>query len=149
MIALVVWVQLAATLMLCGLIWVIQVVHYPLMEHVDEGRFREFHAWHTRRISWLVVPLMMVELGAAAVLLWRCPPGVPPVLPVTGAMLVVVIWSSTFGLQVPRHRELAGGWNPRAHRCLVRSNWIRTWAWTLRSAIALTIAVVTARSVAP
>jgi hypothetical protein len=57
-----------------------------------------------------------------------------------GLALLGVVWASTGLLQVPRHGELARGWNPRAHRRLVTSNWLRTAAWTARAALLGTVA---------
>jgi hypothetical protein len=44
---------------------------------------------------------------------------------------------STWRLQVPRHDALARGWDAAAHRALVRSNWVRTAAWSARAALLL------------
>ena len=44
-------------------------------------------------------------------------------------------------VQVPLHRRLQGGFDAAAHRRLVRTNWLRTAAWTLRAALALRLAV--------
>jgi hypothetical protein len=140
-----VWAHLAATLYLCGLIWVIQLVHYPLMSRISGDAFVAYHAEHTRRISAVVVAPMVVELATALVLLLNRPPGVPLALMVAGAVLVAVVWMSTFVLQVPQHRILARGFDLAAHRRLVQSNWIRTVAWTLRSPIAVAIAIAAFR----
>jgi hypothetical protein len=40
-------------------------------------------------------------------------------------------------LQVPLHTRLARGFDPAAHRQLVRTNWLRTLAWTLRALLLL------------
>jgi hypothetical protein len=141
---LVIWAHLAATLYLTGLIWVIQVVHYPLMDRVPGDGFVAFHTEHARRISVLVVVPMVVELTTAIALLVIRPQGVSVALLIAGAVLVGVVWLSTFGLQIPLHRRLSQGFNPAAHRALLRSNWIRTVAWTLRGVIAIAIAVTAA-----
>ncbi|MEN9504491.1 MAG: hypothetical protein RI958_417, partial [Actinomycetota bacterium] len=44
---------------------------------------------------------------------------------------------STVFLQVPQHAELARARDPRREQRLVRSNWIRTAAWTARGAAVL------------
>jgi hypothetical protein len=54
-------------------------------------------------------------------------------------ILLVAIWLSTMLLQVPEHGRLSAGYVADAHRRLVATNWIRTVAWTLRSAILLRI----------
>jgi hypothetical protein len=127
----------AVTLVLVGLILTIQIVHYPLFDQVGPERFAAYEARHSARISALVMPLMPAEL-ALALWLRLFPPAVIPGWAVTsGLALVGAIWLSTFLLQVPRHGILARGWDPHAHRSLVRSNWIRTAAWCARGALAV------------
>ncbi len=140
----VIWAQLVTTLYLTGLIWVIQVVHYPLMDRVPGDTFVAFHAEHARRISIVVIAPMLIELTAAIALLVIRPPDVPVALLVAGVLLVGVVWLSTFAVQVPLHRRLSEGFDPAAHHALVRGNWIRTVTWTLRSAVAIAIAVTAA-----
>lgn len=129
--------HLAATLFMTGLIWFVQVVHYPLFEAVGERNFPGYERLHTERTTWVVAPVMLVELAAAGWLLLRRPEGVPGWAPVAGGVLLGVIWLSTFVLQVPRHAELASGFASPAHSALVATNWIRTWAWTARAVLAL------------
>lgn len=122
-----------ATWAMTGLIWCIQVVHYPLFAAVDREQFAGFERAHQGRITWVVAPLMLAEL-ATAVLLWLDPPQAEwrPWF-VAGLALLGVVWLSTALLQVPAHRRLSAGYDRDAHRDLVRTNWIRTAAWTMRS----------------
>ena len=130
-------VHAAATLALVGLIWTIQLVHYPLMEHVDRSSFRTFHERHAQRMVWLVAPLMPTELAMSAWIALAPPAGVPVALAWTGLGLVLVLWITTAVASVPAHRILERGFDEAAHRRLVRTNWIRTVAWSARGAIAL------------
>ena len=41
-----------------------------------------------------------------------------------------IIWLSTMVLQVPCHRRLETGFDAAVARRLVRTNWVRTFAWT-------------------
>lgn len=129
--------NLAITCALTGLIWTIQLVHYPLFAHVSEPRFAAFHQAHTERISWLVVPLMGAELLLAlALALGR---EVEPRW-ATGLALALVLlaWASTALLSVPLHNVVASA--PEAERPallarLVSTNWPRTLAWSARAAL--------------
>lgn len=136
----VVWAHLAATLYLAGLVWCIQVVHYPLMDGVGAERFAGFHRRHSTRISLIVIPPMLVEAATALLLVVSIPTGVPRALPALGLGLLAIVWVSTFAVQVPLHSRLARGFDPKAHRRLVNSNWLRTAAWSLRAALAIAIA---------
>jgi hypothetical protein len=110
------------------------------MDRVGVGDFAEFHRQHSRRISAIVVAPMLVELVTPLLLVIVVPAGVPRALPSLGLGLLAVVWLSTFAAQVPQHARLARGFDPDAHRILVRSNWLRTVAWSLRGVVALAIA---------
>lgn len=127
----------AATLWITGLSWFVQIVHYPLMSAVPAAAFPAFELLHRRRTTWIVAPLMLAEAAMAAWLLASPPPGVAREWALAGAVLVALIWVSTFAIQVPLHERLSSRFDKRLHRRLVRSHWLRTAAWTLRSVLAL------------
>ncbi len=127
----------AATLLMTGVAWFVQVVHYPLMAAVGRADFSRFETLHRQRTAWLVAPLMVAEAGAAFWLLAAPPVGAPLWQTALGAALVAGIWISTFAVQVPLHEKLSNGVDERAHRLLVSTHALRTAAWTLRSALAL------------
>jgi hypothetical protein len=130
-------VHAGATLFLCGLIWTIQTVHYPLFASVGHGSFRSYELEHQSRVARVVAPTMIIELVTGAVLLATASSSGARVVYGAGFALIAFIWIST-GLQaVPRHRELTRGFDAQAHRGLVRANWNRTIAWTVRSLIVL------------
>lgn len=122
----------ASTLMLVGLIWTVQRVHYPTFHHVAPAGFDAFAVFHQRRISLVVVPLMLVELATAVLLLVYRPAPLPSWWAMTGLALLALIWASTFAIQVPLHGRLARGHDERAIERLVKTNWLRTVLWTLR-----------------
>jgi hypothetical protein len=136
------WLNLAATLYLTGLIWTIQVVHYPLMDRVAPERFAEFHRQHGARISVVVIAPMVIELATAALLAIDPPPGVPAAATLTGLALAAVIWISTFAIQVPCHNRLGRGFDGATHRRLVLTNWLRTVTWTVRAVLMMAVAVL-------
>lgn len=127
---LVVALHVFSTFAMCGLIWFVQIVHYPMMARCDRVRFAAIEKEHCDRTGFVVVPPMLLEVITAGLLLlageWS------PVFLVSAAVLGG-IWASTFFLQVPDHRRLLLGWDEVAHRRLVGGNWIRTAGWTMRS----------------
>jgi len=125
---------LFSTFAMTGLIWLIQVVQYPLMSEVGESAFVSYEQSHCQRITPVVLPLMTAELFSAAWLVWRPLPACSGLLTVAFAALLVV-WASTFFIQVPVHNQLCVAFNPDQHRWLVQSNWIRTAMWSLRSGL--------------
>lgn len=126
----------AATLFMVGVIWFVQVVHYPLMAKVPASEFAAYEHEHQNRTTFVVAPTMLIEALTAAMLLVVVLPGSGRILPAIGIMLLAVIWLSTFLVQVPLHVRLAGGFEAGAHRQLVWSNWLRTAAWTGRGILA-------------
>jgi hypothetical protein len=134
---LVLLVQLAATLFMVGVIWFVQVVHYPLFGSVGHEGFAAYSRAHARLTGLVVGPPMLLEAATAMVLLLRPPQGVPFLLPLLGAALLAVVWLSTALLQSPQHAVLGRGFSPVSHRFLVASNWLRTVCWTARGLVVL------------
>lgn len=120
------------TLFMTGLIWFVQVVHYPLFARVGTADFACYGQHHTRRTAWVVGGPMLLEFGLACVLAWA----MDGFLTWCGLGLLVIIWLSTAIWQIPMHRRLELGFDQLSHRRLVWSNWARTVAWSLRGVLA-------------
>jgi hypothetical protein len=120
-----------------GLIWFVQVVHYPLFRAVGAGEFVAYEAAHVRLTTFVVGPLMLLEAATALWLVTSRPAFVTPSQAWIGLGLLGVIWASTALLSVPRHDALRLGFDASAHAALVATNWIRTVAWTARSGLLL------------
>jgi uncharacterized membrane protein len=130
-------VHAAATWYMTGLIWFVQLVHYPLMELVERVRWRDYEQRHQRLTTWLVAPGMLFEAGTAILLWWNSAPETAGLTwSRIGLALVVSNGLSTAALQAPLHARLTEHWDPRVHRRLVATNWIRTTAWTSRALLA-------------
>lgn len=132
-------VHAGATLYMAGLIWFVQLVHYPLFARVGAAGFASYEAAHQRCTTFAVGPPMAIEALTALALAFRAPAGAAPWVPWLGLALLAATWLSTALLQVPRHRELARGFDARAHRSLVATNWLRTVLWTARGVLALAL----------
>jgi hypothetical protein len=131
--------HLAVTLFLTGLIWIIQLVHYPLMTFVADAEFVAFERAHCKRIGAIVAPAMILEGILAVALCVLAKSRFRFGLCVVGVALSLLIWLSTFLVQVPIHNKLASGRSVHQIQRLVSTNWIRTIAWSLRSAIAIVL----------
>jgi hypothetical protein len=130
-------VHLFSTLFMTGVIWFAQAVHYPLLGWVGEEVFSAYEKENTRRTGWMVIPVMAAELATALLLLWRQPEGFLPFQARWNAGLLAAIWVSTFALQGSYHHRLTKRFDPLIHRSLVKTNWIRTAAWTFRGILLL------------
>lgn len=133
-------IHVGATFAMIGLIWFVQIVHYPLMAKVGQDRFVAYEQAHTARTTWIVAPLMLVELiTAIAIVPLAEKIGVNKPIAITGVALLAIAWISTFAVQVPAHKMLSRGFCPKTHARLVRTNWVRTISWTARGLVAVLI----------
>lgn len=119
-------------LLLTGLIWTVQLVHYPSFQFIEKDSFVEFEKFHQRKISILVIPLMILEVLLSFYNLFNSKLGLIYQISFTA---LVLIWLSTFTLSVPLHNRLSKAYDPKAISNLINSNWPRTILWTTRSLI--------------
>lgn len=137
----VVTIHLAATAAMVGLIWFVQLVHYPLFAAVGADGFTEYEKSHQQRTSLVVGPLMAAEGITAVWLALVPPPAVGRFWPLIGLAVLGVVHASTVLLQVPQHTALSSGYESGRVRRLVRTNWIRTAGWSIRGIIAALIVI--------
>lgn len=120
-----------------GVIWTLQVLNYPLLARVGADSFTGYEQAHNARFASVVGPGVGVTTLATAGLLVAKPAALDWAAPILAAALLVVVIASTVVLQAPAHTRLADGFDPNVHTRLVRSNWIRTSAWTALAALDL------------
>ena len=131
--------QAVATFAMVGLVWFVQIVHYPLFALVPESVRRTYETAHANRMTLVVAPLMLLEAATALALAVEPPPGVGRVLPLTGIVLLGLVWASTWLVQVPAHRTLLRDPTDTAVHRLVIGNWPRTLVWTTRAGVIVAI----------
>lgn len=128
--------QAFATLMMVGVIWMCQIAHYPLFADVG-ARLPAYQVRNRVRTTYVVGPPMLVEAITALLVLILLPTGVPMWAAWLGIALVAVCWITTFVRSVPAHERLTAAYDEDALAQLVRTNWIRTVAWTARGVLVL------------
>jgi len=130
-----------------GLIWFVAAIHYPLFAKVGAAGFAEYAAAHVRRTGYVVVPPMLLEMATGAWLA-LAPEGLAaPWLLRANLVGLVLIWLSTFLIQVPCHQRLQAGYDEVVAGRLTATNWIRVVLWSAR-ALALSWAAIAASSAA-
>lgn len=125
------WLEIAnlsVSWALFGLIWVVQLSHYPGFKYVAKDQFLAFHQHHTKSITLIVMPLMLIELGLAILFVFKIGN-----LYWLSLSLVIIIWLSTFFIQIPLHNLLGKGKDLTVIQKLVNTNWIRTFLWTAKA----------------
>lgn len=126
------YLHLVATSIMIGVIWVIQLVHYPSFHYIDRNRYGLFQEFHMRNISRIVFPVMLIELITGVLLVQ---------LPIFGNsnnffyiafILLIIVWFLTATLFTSIHKNLSNGYNKNIIYRLVNLNWMRTILWSLR-----------------
>lgn len=131
----------AATLVMVGVIWFVQLVHYPLLAIIGVDRATEIAREHQRRTGWVVGGPMTLEGVTTLVLLVARPDGVSVLVPWVAAALLAVALGSTVLLSVPLHEKMATNPDPHVGHRLVVTNWPRTVAWTARGVLVVVMLV--------
>jgi Domain of unknown function (DUF1772) len=132
-------ITLTITALMTGLIWFVQVVHYPIFGKVPPEQFTAFHQAHLATTGKVVMLPMILELLCSGLMLTlkfdnRLQNG----LNYAAAALTIFIWIVTGFVSVPIHNQLAtNGFSASLIEKLVATNWLRTWAWTARTGILL------------
>ena len=127
----------AAVLTMTGVIWFVQLVHYPLFAVVGAREWEAYHREHSRRTTWVVMAPMVLDLATSLALVAVAPAGMDSGLAAAGALAAVVSWVATGILAVPAHRRLGKSWHAGTGRRLTRTNWVRTLAWSAHAVIVL------------
>jgi hypothetical protein len=133
--------NLAATLVMVGIIWFVQHVHYPLLASFSVESAPQVALEHQRRTGHVVGLPMAVEGVTTLALLVVRPDGVSVIWPWIGAVLLAVALGSTLFLSVPLHTRMASSPQADTGRRLVSTNWPRTVAWTLRGIVGIVMIV--------
>ncbi|MDX2145918.1 MAG: hypothetical protein SFZ23_00210 [Planctomycetota bacterium] len=138
-----------ASCFMMGLVWFVQVVHYPLMARVPMNTLHAYEAAHQRRTTFVVAPAMLLEASTAVALLLIEPAGPPRWMLLASVGLVAAVWLSTAALQMPLHQKLSTCGDEASRDMLVdqlvRSNVIRVAVWTARAALSLAMLLEAAR----
>jgi len=129
--------DLAATLYMWGVIWTVQLVHYPLFARVGAQNWEDYHTFHTRLMTLVVLPAMVTELGTSGLLALTRPSWLAPGLLWAGFALAALTWAVTFFVSVPLHDTLSRGFDAAVITRLVSTNWFRTALWTGHAVVLL------------
>jgi len=127
---------LFSNLMVCGflvgLIWFVQIVHYPIFAKVGKQEFAAYHAQHVKDTGKVVALPMLLELGLALLLLLLAQDKVPVWQNISSFVLVAIVWAQTFFFFVPLHAKLGNTADAEIIQKLVTANGWRTFFWSLR-----------------
>ena len=122
--------HLIFTSIMTGVIWVIQIVHYPSFHFIEKELYTAFQKFHMNKISIIVIPIMLAEL-ITGMMLFLDKSSKSPFL-ILSFVILILIWLITGVFFSKAHNELMTGYQELVVNQLVVMNWIRTLLWTLR-----------------
>ena len=128
-------IHLIGTSMMVAIIWIVQILHYPTFLFIDKERYTEFQQFHMNKISYIIVPLMLVELISGLSILFTVE-NIQFSFYVSLSLLIL-IWLITGLFFTKFHSELSKKFSHNTILRLIRLNWIRTVFWTIRLALLL------------
>jgi hypothetical protein len=109
-------------------LWLVQLVIYPSFLRCELSQLVDWHRSYTRRVAWVILPLMFAQLPAVAWLTWERPGS----LNLAALASLLACWVLTFTVSVPLHRRIdSGDTDAKAVKKLIRTNWPRTLLWSL------------------
>ena len=123
-------IHLIATSVMVGVIWVIQLVHYPSFHFIELKQYTTFQRFHMSRISYVVIPAMLTELFTLILIIISMDQ--IDTLVLASAILLIFIWLITAVFFSGVHQKLTLGYDQTVVDKLVKLNWGRTLLWTLR-----------------
>lgn len=139
--SLVVIAQLVSSFTMVGMIWTVQIVHYPLMALVGPERFAAYEAAHAPRMATVVLLPWTIQGLTTARLVVAPPAGVPTTLILATVATAFVPVIVTVLASMPAHARLSVGFDADVHARLVGTNWIRTIAWTAHAVLAVAVLI--------
>jgi hypothetical protein len=121
-----------------GMTWVLQLMHYPLYHQVGAAEFPSYMRANNARAALPAILPALATLAASLLLLWRRPPIVTEAFAWSAVVLNLVVVISTAIWQGRLHAQLArSGKSETAIDLLVRTNWIRTMAFTVQALLVI------------
>ena len=110
------------------LIWLVQLVIYPVLHFVSEKEFSTWHEIYCKRIAYFVLPLMIAQLFESSAASFFVGGWVEWLK----LCLILLVWLVTFLISARCHHQLSKlGKDGVVIRKLVLTNWIRTILWSM------------------
>lgn len=124
------WVHTISTFSMFVLIVLVQVVIYPQFSAVGKTELQDYSRQHMKRISYVVIPIMLIEMASLIYLATQ--------IPISNSYLSIsilslsLIWGLTFLKIVPIHNQIESRALQDKIPTLIRLNLYRTLLWTVK-----------------
>ena len=133
-------IHLVSTSFMVGVIWIVQLVHYPTFLFIDEQKSYDFQKFHMSRISYIVMPAMTTELFSGIYIYIYSNMAIDSNLFLLALTILIINWIITALVFVKMHNKLLINYKIEIISLLVKWNWLRTLLWSVRLILLLRMA---------
>ena len=128
-------IQIISNSILIGVLLITQLIYYPSLYSIDKNYFEKYHKNYVNSISYVVIPLMLIELISLLYLTFY----VSDLFMIKSLLILITIWLFTFICIVPLHNLLSKKRSDDIISRLVNYNWLRTILWSIKLIIILIV----------
>ena len=122
------FIQIVCNSYLVSLVFMTQFITYPTFLHIDKDKFSEYHRKYVNNISFIVAPVMLIELLTLLLIAYFS----KDFLIIKSLILLLVIWLTTFFIMIPSHNKISKSFNKKEINRLINYNWVRTILWSFK-----------------
>ena len=122
------FIQIVCNSYLVSLVFMTQFITYPTFLHIDKDKFSEYHRKYVNNISFIVAPVMLIELLTLLLIAYFS----KDFLIIKSLILLLVIWLTTFFIMIPSHNKISKIFNKKEINRLINYNWVRTILWSFK-----------------
>ncbi len=122
------FIQIVCNSYLVSLVFMTQFITYPTFLHIDKDKFSEYHRKYVNNISFIVAPVMLIELLTLSLIAYFS----SEFLIIKSLILLLVIWLTTFFIMIPSHNRISKSFNKKEIISLINYNWVRTILWSFK-----------------
>ena len=126
----IVYISLFTNLIMVGISLITHFVTYPSFRLIKSNTFSEFHKSYTKKMLFIVAPVMILELISSLLLV---------IFDISDnnteiclLITLILIWILTFLTIVPIHNKLTVNYNKDLNQKLIKLNGLRTILWILK-----------------
>ena len=125
-----VYISLFTNLIMVGVSLITHFVTYPSFKLIKSSSFFEFHKSYTKKMLFIVAPVMILELISSLLLVIF---DISDNHTEIGLLItLILIWLLTFFNIVPIHNKLTVNYNKDLNQKLIKLNGLRTILWILK-----------------
>ena len=126
-------IQIITNSILIGILIITQIISYPSLSSIDNSYFEKYHKNYVNKISYVVIPFMLIELFSLLFLTYH----ISDLFMIKSLLILMTIWLFTFICIIPLHNSLSNKRSVDIINSLINYNWFRTILWTIKLVIIL------------